>query len=232
MILTRGLGRASFMWGSSTHNTRIEWLWVEVGSQFARRPNVIPCLSLYSILSLTSTQDMCFIGQVREGVYVNDYDDVHPTVLQQYYGVHGKVARREPGATGAGQLDDEDIPIPSAENYEDEDSGSEDGDDLGQQLEDAQAENFHHEPVPVPKHANPFPEDETMQLFHDTLSAAEEIGLIPPGYGLLPDEWEDGVYPAMKSSSQAVAVERRFVWLFRIPSGGRVQKCGVAHWLH
>ncbi|KAJ7793220.1 hypothetical protein B0H14DRAFT_2393724, partial [Mycena olivaceomarginata] len=221
---------------SSTHNTRIERLWVEVGSQFARRwraffyrlealhgldrsnPHHLWFLHLLFLDLISddcedfraewnchpvsgeghsqSPNDMCFIGQVREGVYVNDYDDVHPTVLQQYYGVHGKVARREPGATGAGQLDDEDIPIPSAENYEDEDSGSEDDDDLRQQLEDAQAENFHHEPVPVPKHANPFPEDETMQLFHDTLSAAEEIGLIPPGYGLLPDEWEDGIYPS------------------------------------
>lgn len=37
MVLLRGHHRASFMWGSSTHNTRIERLWVEVGSQFARR---------------------------------------------------------------------------------------------------------------------------------------------------------------------------------------------------
>ncbi len=37
MILLRGLHRASYMWGSSTHNTRIERLWVEVGTQFARR---------------------------------------------------------------------------------------------------------------------------------------------------------------------------------------------------
>jgi hypothetical protein len=37
MILLRGPNRASFMWGSSTFNTRIERLWVEVGSQFARR---------------------------------------------------------------------------------------------------------------------------------------------------------------------------------------------------
>jgi hypothetical protein len=36
MILLRGLKRTSFMWGSSTHNTRIERLWVEVGTQFAR----------------------------------------------------------------------------------------------------------------------------------------------------------------------------------------------------
>ncbi|KIO16539.1 hypothetical protein M407DRAFT_53467, partial [Tulasnella calospora MUT 4182] len=36
MILHRGPNRASFMWGSSTHNTRIERLWVEVGTQFVR----------------------------------------------------------------------------------------------------------------------------------------------------------------------------------------------------
>lgn len=36
MILLRGLNRASFMWGSSVFNTRIERLWVEVGKRFAR----------------------------------------------------------------------------------------------------------------------------------------------------------------------------------------------------
>ncbi|KAF8219584.1 hypothetical protein L208DRAFT_1106437, partial [Tricholoma matsutake] len=32
----KGLNWASFMWGSSTFDTRIERLWVEVGKQFAR----------------------------------------------------------------------------------------------------------------------------------------------------------------------------------------------------
>ena len=36
MIILRGLNRASFMWGSSIFNTRIERLWVEVGRLFAR----------------------------------------------------------------------------------------------------------------------------------------------------------------------------------------------------
>ncbi len=37
MILLRGLNRASFMWGPSVFNTRIERLWVEVGQRFVRQ---------------------------------------------------------------------------------------------------------------------------------------------------------------------------------------------------
>ncbi|KAJ6543011.1 hypothetical protein B0H19DRAFT_957835, partial [Mycena capillaripes] len=220
---------------SSTHNTRIERLWVEVGSQFARRWRAFfyrlealhgldrsnaHHLWLLHLLFLSlinedcedfraewnchpisgeghsqSPNDMCFVGQVQNGVYVNDYEDIHPTVLERYYGVHGPLAPRTSGQTGAGQLDDEDVPLPSIHDGQESDSDSDD-DDLVQQIEEAHTGNFHHKPVAVPKHNNPFSDKETMQVFHDALSAAEEIGLVPAGYGLLPDEWEDGVYPS------------------------------------
>lgn len=37
MILVRGPNRASAMWGASTNNTKVERIWPEVGSQFARQ---------------------------------------------------------------------------------------------------------------------------------------------------------------------------------------------------
>jgi len=36
MIILRGINRASFMWGSSVFNTRIERMWLEVGKRFVR----------------------------------------------------------------------------------------------------------------------------------------------------------------------------------------------------
>jgi hypothetical protein len=37
MILLRGSDRGSYLWGSSTRNSCIERLWVEIGTQFARQ---------------------------------------------------------------------------------------------------------------------------------------------------------------------------------------------------
>ncbi|KAJ6456213.1 hypothetical protein C8R47DRAFT_1248997, partial [Mycena vitilis] len=217
---------------SSTHNTRIERLWVEVGSQFARRwraffyrlealhgldrgnPTHLWLLHRLFLEMINddcrtfqtewnahpisgaghdqSPDDMFLLGQVQDGMYPDDCQDVHPDIIEQYYGIHGAPARRAPGETGAGQLDDEDIPS------RDPDSSDLDDDvwqDIVEDVESAHAANFHHAPVPVPKHANPF-SDEGMAVFELTLERAERRGLVPAGYGLLEEEWEDGSYPA------------------------------------
>ncbi|KAJ7140648.1 hypothetical protein C8R44DRAFT_604187, partial [Mycena epipterygia] len=181
-----GLNRASFIRGSSTTNTRVERLWVEVGSQFAREE-----MEYYLVrIALKYLQDMCFVGQIQDGVYVNDYDNVHPSILAQHHGVHGRETHQLPRQTGAGQLKDEDVPLPLVHNADNSDEDSDSDDDLEAQIEAAHALDFHHEPVPVPKYAEPFQDDAMMQLFHNTLSVANEDSVVPEGYGLLPQEWE------------------------------------------
>jgi hypothetical protein len=36
------------------------------------------------------------------GVYIDDVANIHPTVLEQYYGIEGPILKCEPGQTGAG----------------------------------------------------------------------------------------------------------------------------------
>lgn len=141
---------------------------------------------------------MCFLGQVEGGVYVDDYENVHPSVLARYYGVHGAPTRRPAGQTGAGQLEDEDVPMPSFVNADSDDEDSDIEEGLEAQIEAAHAANFHHEPVPVPKHSEPFDDEDLMELFYNALDAANEGAMVPPGYGLLPQEWDDGIYPTFE----------------------------------
>ncbi|KAF8189539.1 hypothetical protein K438DRAFT_1593144, partial [Mycena galopus ATCC 62051] len=223
----------------STNNTRIERLWVEVGSQFARRwraffyrleaqhgldrtnPHHLWLLHFLFLDLINedcadfraewnchpisgaghdqSPEDICLIGQVQDGVYIDDYNNVHPSVLAAHYGVHGPRRNRPPGQTGAGQLEDEEVPLPSSQaNDSDGDSDSDDEDDLEAHIAEAHADNFHHEAVPVPKHAEPFEDETAMQLFYDALAQADADGTVFPGYGLLLEEWEDGVYPSFE----------------------------------
>ncbi|KAJ7053516.1 hypothetical protein C8F01DRAFT_996534, partial [Mycena amicta] len=221
---------------SSTSNTRIERLWVEVGSQFARcwraffyRLENCHCLDrknaqhlwLLHYLFLDMINEDCdefrrtwnikpISGEGHnkspEVPYkaFDDYDDVHPSVLEAYYGTHGSPRQHTENGTGAGQLQDEDVPAADSDVEVDADDGEsdfseDDNEEMAAAIAEACSANLNHKPVPVPKHECPFGKDEKlMGLFSDALYKANASGFIPQGYGLLEDEWENGVYPSFE----------------------------------
>lgn len=167
---------------------------------------------------------MFLLGQVQDGIYEDDCQGVHPDIIQQYYGVHGGEARRAPGETGAGQLADEEVPTLDLDLVDvDEDVWQ----DIVENVEAAHAANFHLAPVAVPKHANPF-SDEGMAIFEKTMEKTEQRGIVPAGFGLLEEEWEDGSYPAYeilrsgrKGSRELRVALPDFIWRPRAEMWGR-----------
>jgi len=136
------------------------------------------------------------LGQLEFGVY-DDYENVPASTLERYYGVDGDVMQRIPGHTGAGHLVDEDF-----EDFDDSPADDDDADWVDMHTtREAMAEvdlNTYEEPVIVPAHNSPF-NDSEMQAFGLTLANYEASGHLPPGYGMLPDEWQDGLYPTFQA---------------------------------
>ncbi|KAF6764346.1 hypothetical protein DFP72DRAFT_799852 [Ephemerocybe angulata] len=233
------------MWGSSTFNTRIERLWVEVGTQFARawraffyrleRRHLLNRMDknhlwLLHFLFLDainsdceafqntwnshpisgaghdqSPDDMFFLGQLEHGIYADDCDGWSLQEIETYYGREQEECTRQDMEPG------------SSENGEESDSGrSSDGEAGGDVLESdsgsdtsrrahlqqrfearaaaaahSEGANIRHAPIPVPEAANPFSNRTQFTTFEEALRQAREGHIVPQGYGLFDDEWEE-----------------------------------------
>ncbi|KAJ7742003.1 hypothetical protein DFH07DRAFT_870069 [Mycena maculata] len=260
MIIHRGPGRASFMWGLSTRNTRIERLWVEVGTQFARRwrafftrlgrlhhldrknPTHLWLLhrlflkainndcrefqdewNLHPISGRTTSDqspaDIRFLGQTTQGIYaVDPLDGIHPDAIKRYYGVEGAGRRPRNGQTGAGHASDDE------EENEDSDNDIEPDleEELENQIQEDQAQNIRHAPVKVARHHSPFEEREDEAAFLELLDIViTQPDVLPEGYGILPDEWEDEDYDEIETirtgtnGKELVVVLPRVEWFLR-----------------
>jgi hypothetical protein len=67
-----------------------------------------------------------------------------------------------------------------------------------QDISDAQEIRLKHKAVPVPKHRNPLTSQQ-LWTFEYALEELKRRDFIPPGYGLMSNEWEDGEYPAVET---------------------------------
>lgn len=103
-------------------------------------------------------------------------------------GSHGKPLQRTSHSGTTGNLDDD---------GEDNLSGPE-IDNLETAITNNTSHNFNPEAVDVPEIASPFltPADE--QEFYAALAVLQNEQVIPAGYGLLPDEWDDHSYPTLE----------------------------------
>ncbi|KAJ8088643.1 hypothetical protein PM082_013886 [Marasmius tenuissimus] len=116
--------------------------------------------------------------------------------IHDHYGADTDHHERPSSQTGAGNLSDEDF---SSDNDNSE-ADSDDSDLEGLDLPPSARRVFDGldglmQRVHVKRYPCPFDQGE-LELFSQALTMAEDEGLEPSGFGILPEEWENGCYPA------------------------------------
>ena len=157
---------------------------------------------------------MRFLGQIENGLHDDPHANIDPKLLQKYLGVNSGVDNYVEGTTGAGATP-EDATSAAAEVAEENEDDLDDSElsveesevviFLRQQLQAEKDKHVRHPPVPVPAQKSPFPNPEMVSVFQEALNVAQEDGYIPVGYGVLPDEWDDGQY----SETEYIGKERK-----------------------
>ncbi|KAL5525461.1 hypothetical protein ACEPAF_9331 [Sanghuangporus sanghuang] len=193
MIFLRGENRASFIWGTSTQNTRIERLWVEVGKQFVCRWKAFfQCLEDLHGLDIDNPQHLWLLHKLFLP-HIND---------------DCKMFRREWNAhtcRGSSTLNQSPNVLRLQEIIK-HGAYDEDCDKLSpEQVREicnqhfGQIENNEHdlhvESVQVPETRFPFFDPQTEDIFFDSVREAMERGIMPRGFGIRQEEWPDDGYP-------------------------------------
>ncbi|KAF9066031.1 hypothetical protein BDP27DRAFT_1228229, partial [Rhodocollybia butyracea] len=197
---------------SSTHNTCIEQLWVEVGSHdcksFADVWNMHPLSGLEG--KDESPHVSCLIsGMIDHGVYTDDCNGLDLQTIEESYGTLGEPVQHPDNHTGAGFLVDEDVPMPSDQSDSDSESDN---------LTDTYDNEFLPKAVHTPCHTCPLTAKE-VQVFEGALQAASKANIMSHGYGIRPEEWRETYYPIdetirteRKGGKELVIQLPKFVW--------------------
>ena len=71
-----------------------------------------------------------------------------------------------------------------------------DGSDLEARIAAFVNRRVHGKEIVTPRHENPFKSNTNMETFEEALQSVRLEGVVPDGYGVLPEEWDDGGYPS------------------------------------
>ncbi|KAK7435347.1 hypothetical protein VKT23_019698 [Stygiomarasmius scandens] len=147
-----------------------------------------------------SPNDMRFLGRLQYGEY-EDCPDIAENLIQQYYGADSDDESEVEDGTDYYDSEDEEVDeSDELENVEYEESEESD-EDLLQQVEGDVARRiksqFHHAPVAVPKHSDPFSPRQKAHFYRILESCISE-NLLPSGYNVQEDEWGEHGYPTIE----------------------------------
>ncbi|KIK52362.1 hypothetical protein GYMLUDRAFT_251303 [Collybiopsis luxurians FD-317 M1] len=135
---------------------------------------------------------------LKHGIYnEDDCQGIDLELIKDFYGTTDCLPPRPPGHTGAGYLGDDE---PDSDRNSSDEGDESDLDDLSQQIEYIASvghSEFLPKPVKAPRASCPFTGDE-LHLYEAGLSSAARQKILPPGYGICADEWEDDHYPAVE----------------------------------
>ncbi|KAI6142840.1 hypothetical protein BKA82DRAFT_107656, partial [Pisolithus tinctorius] len=120
-----------------------------------------------------SPNDMCFMGQLEHGIYLQNDIQLHPCHLAEQ--------------------DDEWEDV-----VEDSDAATQNS-DIPSMIAADQAPEFANDGAPVPKGVSPFPSPAWPEVFYLSMQQVWEIGHIPIGYGIREEEWDGEGYPELEA---------------------------------
>jgi hypothetical protein len=137
------------------------------------------CYDIETIL--ISDKDLFFLGQLEHGIYKDEYDDMHPDLLNRDYGTSQQAAVLEAQQTGTQHSHEVDL------------------EGIIRHIAVGQKQHVRHDPVAPPDARNPFPNTDIQQVFERALKQVCEAGFIPSGLGVREEEWEEPTYPGFEA---------------------------------